>query len=40
MRTGLLFDVSESLLDLRTLTPHFVRISGRGDVLSVNRPTT
>jgi 2-haloacid dehalogenase len=33
MKTVLLFDVNESLLDLRALTPHFERVFGNGDVL-------
>lgn len=33
MKTVLLFDVNESLLDLRALTPHFKRLFGDGQVL-------
>lgn len=33
MKSVLLFDVNESLLDLRVLTPHFERLFGDGDVL-------
>ncbi|UCD67266.1 MAG: haloacid dehalogenase type II [Betaproteobacteria bacterium] len=33
MKTVLLFDVNESLLDLRALTPHFERVFGNGEVL-------
>ena len=33
MKTVLFFDVNESLLDLRALTPHFERVFGNGDVL-------
>ena len=32
--TILVFDVNETLLDVSALAPHFVRIFGRGDVLS------
>jgi 2-haloacid dehalogenase len=34
MKTVLLFDVNESLLDLRALTPHFERVFGNGQILS------
>lgn len=34
MKTVLLFDVNESLLDLRALTPHFERLFGDGQILS------
>ena len=34
MKTVLLFDVNESLLDLNALTPHFERVFGKGEVLS------
>ena len=34
MKTVLLFDVNESLLDLRALRPHFERLFGDGQVLS------
>ena len=33
MKSVLLFDVNESLLDLRVLTPHFERLFGDGNVL-------
>jgi len=33
MKSVLLFDVNESLLDLRALTPHFERVFGDGQVL-------
>jgi len=34
MKTVLLFDVNESLLDLRALTPQFERVFGNGQILS------
>ncbi len=34
MKMVLLFDVNESLLDLRALTPHFERLFGNGEVLA------
>jgi len=33
MKSVLLFDVNESLLDLRALTPHFERVFGDGEIL-------
>ena len=30
---ALIFDVNETLLDLETLTPHFIRIFGEGGVM-------
>ena len=34
MKTVLLFDVNESLLDLRALAPHFERVFGNSEILS------
>ncbi len=34
MKMVLLFDVNESLLDLRALTPHFERLFGNGEILA------